>query len=125
MFEDNDDPVTLAHLKKIARIESIYYSTRMSGNRLTLEEVAKIVEQSDLSNASKKLPYFDVRQRKAVQFFKKKKFITAHDVEKAFHIQPRTARALCQQWTENEFFVVADPSKKKRSYSLASSLKNS
>ena len=58
-----------------------------------------------LPDTSEKLFQLDVRQRKALLLFKKKDLITAQDVAKALKIQPRTARALCQQWAQNGFFV--------------------
>ncbi len=82
-------------------------------------------QKKGLQDSSDQLFQLNVRQRRALQLFKKKDFITAYDVEKAFHVQPRTARALCQQWVENGFFVVVNPSKKKRLYSFSPSLKNS
>lgn len=72
--------------------------------------------QKDLSSLFKKM---DSRQRKMLLVFKKHGLITAHDVARAFGVQPRTARALCQQWVQEDFFVVLDSSKKNRKYGLS------
>ena len=36
----------LAHLRESARMKSIHYSTKIAGNKLTLEEVIEIVKQT-------------------------------------------------------------------------------
>ncbi len=85
---------------------------------------AQRAQKKGLQDSSGQLSRLDVRQQKALQLFKKKDVITAHDVEKAFKVQPRTARAMCQQWVQNGFFVVLDPSKKKRLYSISPAVLN-
>lgn len=69
---------------------------------------------------SSKLKRLNVRQRKMLALFTKKDTITSQDVAALFHMNPRTARALCKQWVDNYFLVIANESKKSRTYRLAS-----
>jgi Fic family protein len=59
------------------------------------------------------------QQRKALSMFAATSTITSRDAAEFLGIGLRAASALCVEWVEQEFFVVADPSKKARRYQLA------
>ncbi|MFC1842450.1 Fic family protein [Candidatus Dependentiae bacterium] len=71
---------------------------------------------SDQSALLKKL---DVKQRKALEVFRKNEYVTSKQIEQFFGFKPRTARQLCKRWSDQGFIVVVDPSKKGRKYTLA------
>lgn len=71
--------------------------------------------EHDESAALKKL---DAQQRKALTLFSKQDYITTKDLEALFGIKPRSARALALRWVQKRFLVVAQKSKKTRSYAL-------
>ncbi len=70
-------------------------------------------------DTSETLKYLDVRQRKVLSVFYHREVITSYDVEKLLRVRPRTARALCKQWVDSGFLIIADASKKSRKYKLA------
>lgn len=59
------------------------------------------------------------QQRKALSLFLRSKTVTAKDVAEFFKSTPRAAADLCVRWVEDGFMVVANPSKRARSYQLA------
>ena len=67
---------------------------------------------------SKLLRKFDTKQQAALTLFKKRKIITAKDIQTFFEISSRTARTLCQKWVQDGFLVIKDPAKKSRKYEL-------
>jgi Fic family protein len=73
------------------------------------------------ADKSQLLRQLDARQRRVLDLFRDAGWTTASDVEKLLGLSSRTARLLCQRWTENGFFAVVDPSKKARKYSLNAS----
>ncbi len=59
------------------------------------------------------------RQRTALSLFVKTKTVSSGDVAEFFAMTTRSAAALCKRWLEENFLVVANPSKKARRYQLA------
>lgn len=75
--------------------------------------------EKDSSPLLKKL---DPRQRAVLDLFQKHETVTTHDIAQLLTLKPRTARDLCQQWVTSGFLVVANASKKGRTYRLASEI---
>jgi Fic family protein len=59
------------------------------------------------------------QQRKALSLFLRTKTVTSKEVAEFFSSSPRAAADLCVRWVDDGFLVVANPSKKARSYQLA------
>lgn len=64
----------------------------------------------------------DIKQRKILDLFENQKTITSNDVAIFFNFSPRTARKLLQDWSDEGFLTVVDPSKKSRKYQLNNNL---
>lgn len=126
----------LSVFRERARILSVYYSTKMSGNKLTIKEVASILNKTQylteemITSAESiipaqrrtittKIPDPNPRQRKVLTLFLRTKTIRAKDVCELFDLQPRTGSHLCKQWVEQGFLRVINTSNKTRSYALA------
>lgn len=77
---------------------------------------AREPQKHDVSHRTNSL---NKKQHLALSLFDNTNIITAHDIETLFKINPRTASNLCKEWVEDGFLVIADASKKNRSYSLA------
>lgn len=67
----------------------------------------------------KEMRNLDARKRAILTLFVHESEISAKDVEDFFNIKSRTARHLCKQWVDDGFLVLANPSRKLRTYSLA------
>jgi Fic family protein len=59
------------------------------------------------------------QQRKALSLFLRSKTVTSKDLAEFFKNSPRAAASLSAHWVEDGFLVVANSSKKTRSYQLA------
>jgi hypothetical protein len=59
------------------------------------------------------------RKRKALELFKVFAVVTAAQIGQLFEFRPRTGAKLCQDWVEEGFLVIVNPSNKNRSYSLS------
>jgi Fic family protein len=70
-------------------------------------------------DVSDSLRALDPKQRKALTLFAQYKVVTASQIAELFGFQPRTARALCQKWVEDQFLIAVDQSRKGRKYQLA------
>jgi Fic family protein len=121
-------PSILEQLRVAARIRSVHYSTQIAGNRLTLEQVEEIIKRSGAFQCDKAissdLRILDAHQRALMSLFAHQEYITTKEIATFFKLKPRTARYLCQQLVATGFLTVADASKKKRTYTLASRYKN-
>lgn len=114
-------PTALAYLRATARIKTIHYSMQMSGNRLSLEQIEELISRERMFNRTRdacNVP-LNAHQRALLSLFAHQAFITTKEVETFFKLKPRTARYLCQQWVAADFLIIANASKKKRSYVLA------
>lgn len=69
-------------------------------------------------DVSSGLRILDAHQRALLSLFAHQENITAKEVATFFKLKPRTARHLCQQWVADGFLVIANASKKKRTYAL-------
>lgn len=71
----------------------------------------------DLSSILRTL---DARQRLVLTtLFKKQAVATSKEIQSLLGIHPRSVRKLCQEWVQDGFLEIADPSKKGRTYQLA------
>lgn len=66
----------------------------------------------------------DPKQRKALELFRTQNEISSTQIAQLFSFSQRAARALCQKWIKNKFFIIANPSNKSRTYSLANKYRN-
>jgi DNA-binding CsgD family transcriptional regulator len=76
-------------------------------------------QQQGLPDFSKQLHLLTPQQRLVLGLFKNGPEITTNQVAALLQIHPRTASTWCKQWCEQKFLVVANTSKKRRSFSLA------
>ena len=70
-------------------------------------------------DASQELHALDGRQRVILSLYSDGSLFTSHDVQSLLNISGRTARLLCQEWANERFIEIADPSKKSRKYRIA------
>ena len=84
---------------------------------------AKDEARAGKNDRSQMLRQLDARQRIVLGLFREFDWTTAKQVAKLLKLNARTARHLCQSWVEEGFFVVVDPSKKKRKYGLNADLR--
>lgn len=82
-------------------------------SQLRQESESGATDQSDL------LRKLDQRQQRAPALFCKREAITAGEMGALLGSAPRTARFICARWAERNFLVIANPSRKARSYRLA------
>lgn len=61
----------------------------------------------------------DAKKRKALTLFARHEIITSKQVAELFGFKPRTARQLCLTWSNEQFIVPVDHSKKGRKYKLS------
>lgn len=61
----------------------------------------------------------DARQRKILPLFDEWEEITTTQIAELLKLSPRGARAIAQKWTEDGFLIIANPSKRSRTYRLA------
>jgi len=62
----------------------------------------------------------NARQRKVLSLFNEWTEITTSQIAELLQLSPRGARALAQKWVQDEFLTIANPSKRARTYRLAS-----
>jgi len=95
----------------------------VSGMAHSFEKVAKQMSRSagiageDHETLLREL---DPKKRKVLELFKQFAMVTSAQVGQLFGFKSRTSAQLCKDWVEEGFLVVANPSNKKRSYTLAS-----
>ncbi len=96
-----------------------YFSIGMAEAFENVQRRAKEEAKTGKTDHSQMLRKLDIRQRKVLTLFRDSDWTTAAQVEKLLGLNSRTTRHLCQQWAEEGFFIVIDPSKKARKYALA------
>jgi Fic family protein len=97
-----------------------YFCIGMAESFEAVQKQAKAAAKRGAEDQNSILRSLDARQRLALGLFVDSEKISAAQVSKLLAIQPRTARDLCQKWVESGFLSVANPSKKSRTYLLAS-----
>ena len=95
-----------------------YFCAGMADAFENVQRQAKEEARAGKTDRSQALRQLDARQRKVLDLFRKSEWITATQVENILNLTGRTARHVCQQWTEEGFLVIVDPSKKTRKYGL-------
>ena len=92
----------------------------IAGMATSFEAVREKMQQS--ANAGDRTEWIrslDARQRKAIPLFDEWAEITTSQIAELLHLSPRGARAIAQKWVQDGFLVVANPSKRGRTYRLA------
>lgn len=96
-----------------------YFCSGMLHSFIKIRDQAARASQEKEADRSAEIKKLNARQRKVLNLFEKSATITARDIATLFSLNPRTARALCQQWTVEGFLAVACPAKKTRTYTRA------
>ena len=86
--------------------------------RMAEEETLRCAE-SELPSEPEELRRLDPRARAVLALFAKKDSIKTSDVAEALILSDRMSRVLLKKWVEEGLLVVADPSKRGRTYELS------
>jgi Fic family protein len=97
-----------------------YFCDGMADSFERVQQQALLAEHRKEPDQSAALRELDGKQRKALDLFQKQQTITSRDIASLFGFEPRTAANLCRKWAESGFLQMTDPSKKGRTYQLAS-----
>lgn len=81
-----------------------------------MRDSAQVGDQSDWIHS------LDVRQRKVLPLFDEWAEITTSQIAELLKLSPRGARALAQKWVREGFLVIANPSKRGRTYRRGSAI---
>ncbi len=96
-----------------------YFSEGMAYSFESVFHRMSFAEQQGEQDQSSLLRKIDPKQRKALELFRTSETITARQIGELFGFQPRTAAQLCQNWVQEGFLEIANPSNKARKYRLA------
>ena len=96
-----------------------YFCEGMANSFESVKRRAEEAAQLGQSGGRGLHPELDARQRKVLGLFAKRSQIDSSELASLFQVSPRMARHLCQQWVNTGFLIIANPSKKTRSYTLA------
>jgi len=95
-------------------------SQRISRELVRIEAVREKMEESaEIGDRSDGIRSLDARQRKVLALFEEWDEITTSQIAELLKLSPRGARAQVQKWVHNRFLVVANASKRARTYRLA------
>ncbi len=86
--------------------------------RLAQEEALRMAEQPPLAEPEA-IQRLDGRARRVFALFASTDRITASQVAQTLGLSPRMARNLLQDWVDDGWLVVADPSRRNRAYTLS------
>jgi len=95
-----------------------YFCDGMVESLEAIQKHALMAYGQGSKDTSALLRTLDARQRTVLSLFNTSKVISTKDIQTFFAIKPRAARALCLTWLKNEFLVIKDSAKKKRTYQL-------
>jgi Fic family protein len=94
----------------------------VEGMAAAFEKVKVQTERQSLRSTardqSRELRELHPRQREALVLFRQQREITATQLADVLSVSVRQARDLCARWVFEEFLLIANPSKKARSYRL-------
>jgi len=91
----------------------------IAGMAVSFEAVREKMEQSAVTgDRSDWIRSLDARQRKVLGLFDEWTEITTSQIAELLNLSPRGARALAQKWVHDGFLVIANPSKRGRTYRL-------
>ncbi len=96
-----------------------YFITGMAASFEAVRE--KMRQSAPAGDRSDWIRSLDARQRKALGLFDEWTEITTSRIAELLKLSPRGARALAQKWVQDGFLVIANPSKRGRTYRLAQS----
>ncbi|MEK7218401.1 MAG: Fic family protein [Patescibacteria group bacterium] len=96
----------------------VYFIRGMAGSFAKIRNQAGEAQGQGVPGQTALLRELSARQRKALSLFARMKRVASADVARFFRIGTRSASALCLQWVEEKFLMIADPSKKARRYQL-------
>ena len=110
-------------LRTEARVRAAHFSTKIDGNRLTLDEAAEILREGAAREAPLTDPVacLDPRARRVLALFAEAERITAREVARLLGLSERFARNLLHGWVTDGWLEVADPSRRARVYRLSAS----
>lgn len=92
----------------------------IAGMAVSFEAVRETMQQSAPSgDRSDWIRSLDVRQRTVLPLFEEWTEITTSQMAELLKLSPRGARAQAQKWVKSGFLVIANPSKRTRTYGLA------
>ena len=142
-------PAIEAELRQRARVRATHYSTRIEGNRLTLEQAGQVIERKNIAIqgrerdvrqvrnywdallrvedwAAQSKPFtqdlirrLDPRARIVLGLFARQETITAAQVAAALGLSERMVRNLIQEWVKQGWLVASEASRRKRAYALS------
>jgi Fic family protein len=91
----------------------------ITGMTASFEAVCEKMRQSaPAGDRSDWIRSLDARQRKVLPLFEEWDEITTSQIAELLKLSPRGARAIAQKWVESGFLAIANPSKRKRTYTL-------
>lgn len=92
----------------------------IAGMAESFENVREMMQHSvPAGDRSEWIRSLDARQRKVLPLFDEWAEITTPQIAELLKLTPRGARALTQKWVQDGFLVIANPSKRGRTYRLA------
>jgi len=91
-----------------------YFITGMAASFEAVRE--KMRQSAPAGDRSDWIRSLDARQRKVLPLFDEWAEITTSQIAELLKLSPRGARALVQKWVQDGFLVIANPSKRGRSY---------
>lgn len=94
-----------------------YFITGMAASFEAVRE--KMQQSAPAGDRSDWIRSLDARQRKVLPLFDEWAEITTPQIAGLLKLSPRGTRALAQKWVQDGFLVVANPSKRGRTYRLA------
>jgi len=102
----------------------LYFCVGMAYSCEKIKKQAEKAARRGKADVTPILRTLDPKQRKMLTLFQDFETVTTKQVGEFFGIKPRTARALCQAWVDDDFIVIMDPSRKGRKYQLAQKFKS-
>ena len=96
-----------------------YFCAGMLESFQRVKAQAEKAMQKGAQDTSRMIRRLTKPQQIILEFFKYHDVLTTYDVELLLRLSDKTARNWVKKWVDEEFLVVENPSKKKRSYRLA------
>lgn len=96
-----------------------YFCIGMADSFVKIRGRAEAAQRQNGPDRTTLLRELTPRQQKALSLFVRMKTVASGDMAKFFRQTPRAASALCLKWVQEDFLMIANPSKKRRRYQLA------
>lgn len=97
-----------------------YFCAGMAESCEKIRNQARGASQRGAHDQSQQLRLLDLKKRRVLELFKQYKIVSAQQIGAVFGFKSRTSSELCRRWVDDGFIVVVDPSRKARTYQLAS-----